>query len=108
MLLFLALASLTTLNHVFLNQFITKHRDTFSSTKISRDDVSVSFTHITECHIKDDTIYYCWLLLLRYLWANYSWSLPLDIYGQVIVVYPTECIRLHCCFTLQVNTDALE
>ena len=33
MLLFLALASLTTLNPLFLNQFIMEHRDTFSSTK---------------------------------------------------------------------------
>ena len=33
MLLILALASLTTLNHLFLNQFITEHRDIFSSTK---------------------------------------------------------------------------
>ena len=53
MLLFLALASLTILNHLFLNQFITEHRNTFSS----RDNVSVSFTHITEWQIKDDTIY---------------------------------------------------
>ena len=33
MLLFLALASLTTINHLFLNQFITEHRNTFSLTK---------------------------------------------------------------------------
>ena len=33
MLLFLALASLTTLNHLFLNQIITEHRDIFNSTK---------------------------------------------------------------------------
>ena len=46
--LFLALASLTTLDHLFLNQFITEHRNTFSLTKkkTSRDNVSVSFTHI--------------------------------------------------------------
>ena len=49
MLLFLALASLTTINHLFLNQFITEHRNTFSLTKkTSRDNVSLSFTHITE------------------------------------------------------------
>ena len=33
MLLFLALASLTTINLLFLNQFITEHRNTFSLTK---------------------------------------------------------------------------
>ena len=33
MLLFLALASMTTINHLFLNQFITEHRNTFSLTK---------------------------------------------------------------------------
>ena len=33
MLLFLAFASLTTLSHLLLNQFITEHRDNFSSTK---------------------------------------------------------------------------
>ena len=33
MLLFLALASLTTIIHLFLNQFITEHRNTFSLTK---------------------------------------------------------------------------
>ena len=33
MLLFLALASLTTINHLFLNQFITEHRNAFSLTK---------------------------------------------------------------------------
>ena len=48
MLLFLALASLTTLNHLFLKQFITEHTDTFSSTKTSRDKVAARFTHITE------------------------------------------------------------
>ena len=48
MFLFLIVASLTTLNHLFLNQFITEHRNTFSLTKTSRDNVSVSFTHITE------------------------------------------------------------
>ena len=52
MFLFHALASLTTLNHLFMNKFITENRDTFTLTK-----VSVSFTHITECQIKDDTIY---------------------------------------------------
>ena len=57
MLLFLAFTSLTALNHLFLNQFITEHRDTFSSTKTSRDNVSVGFTDIKECQIKDDTIY---------------------------------------------------
>ena len=57
MLLFLALASLTTFNHLFLNQFITERRNTFSLTKTSRDNVSVSFTHIAELQIKDDTIY---------------------------------------------------
>ena len=31
--LFLALASLTTLNHLFMNQFILEHRDTFNLTK---------------------------------------------------------------------------
>ena len=55
MLLFLALASLTTVNHLFRNQFITEHRDTFSLTK--KINVSVSFIHITEWQIKDDTIY---------------------------------------------------
>ena len=77
MLLFLAHASLTTLSHIFFNQFITEHRDTLSSTKTLRDKVLVSFTHIKEWQIKDDTIYYCWSLLFRYLWANHSWSLPL-------------------------------
>ena len=57
MFLFLALASLTTLNHLFMNKFITENRDTFTLTKTSRDNVSVSFTHITEWQIKDDTIY---------------------------------------------------
>ena len=33
MLFFLALASPTTINHLFLNQFITEHRNTFSLTK---------------------------------------------------------------------------
>ena len=33
MLLFLAIAGLTTINHLFLNQFITEHRNTFSLTK---------------------------------------------------------------------------
>ena len=33
MLLFLALASLTTINPLFLNQFITEHRNTFILTK---------------------------------------------------------------------------
>ena len=33
MLLFLALASLTTINHLFLNQFIREHRNTFGLTK---------------------------------------------------------------------------
>ena len=56
MLLFLAFAGLTTINHLFSNQFITEHRDTLSSTKTSRDNVSVSFINITECQIKDDTI----------------------------------------------------
>ena len=56
-LLFLVLASLTTLNHLFLNKFITEHRDTFRSTKISWDNVSVCFNHLTERQIKDDTIY---------------------------------------------------
>lgn len=28
-----------------------------------------------------------------------------DINGQIIVVHPSECIHLHCCFTLQLNTD---
>ena len=46
--LYLALASLTSINHLFKNQFITEHRDTFSLTKKSRDNVSVSSTHITE------------------------------------------------------------
>ena len=32
-LLFHALASLTTLNHLVLNRYITEHRDTFSLTK---------------------------------------------------------------------------
>ena len=31
-----------------------------------------------------------------------------DIYGQVIVVHFSECINLHCCFTLQLNTDKME
>ena len=31
-----------------------------------------------------------------------------DIYGQVIVVHTSECIHLHCCFTLQLNTDKME
>ena len=56
MLLFLALASLTTLNHLFLDQFITEHTDTSSLTKISRDNVSVSFTDITKWQIKDDNV----------------------------------------------------
>ena len=42
MILSLALASLTTLNHLFLNQFTAEHRDTFSLTKKIRDNVSVS------------------------------------------------------------------
>ena len=33
MLLFLALASLTALNYLLMNQYITEHRDTFSLTK---------------------------------------------------------------------------
>ena len=33
MLLFLALASLTTINHLFLNQFIMEHRNIFILTK---------------------------------------------------------------------------
>ena len=70
MLLFLAFASLTTLNHLFFIQFITAHRDTFSSTKTSRDNVSVSFTHLTECQIKDDTIK-----------VGHCFS---DIYGQIV------------------------
>ena len=56
MFLFLALANPIALNHLFLNQFITEHRDTFSLTKKSRDNVSLSFTHITEWQIKEDTI----------------------------------------------------
>ena len=59
MLLFLALGSLTTLNHLFLNQFITEHRDTFSLTKKSRGNASMSFTHITEWQIKDDNVGHC-------------------------------------------------
>ena len=57
MLSFLALVSLSTLSLLFFNQFITEHRDTFSSTKTSMDKALVSFTHITEWQIKDDTIY---------------------------------------------------
>ena len=73
MLLFLALASLTTLNHLFLNQFITEHTDTFSLTKTSRYNVSVSvsFTHITEWQIKDDNVGHCFS----------------DIHGQIIVCH---------------------
>ena len=49
MLLFLALTGLTTINHLFVNQFIKEHRNTFSLTKkTSRDNVSVSFNHVTE------------------------------------------------------------
>ena len=48
MLLFLALAGLTTINHLFLNHFITEHRNTSSLTKNIKENVSVSFTHITE------------------------------------------------------------
>ena len=33
MILFLALARLTTINHLFLNKFITEHRNTFRLTK---------------------------------------------------------------------------
>ena len=57
-LLFLALASLTTLNHLFMNQFIMEHKEV--GQKKSRDNVSVNFTHITEWKIKDDTMYLCW------------------------------------------------
>ena len=31
-----------------------------------------------------------------------------DIHGQVIVVHPSECTHLHCCCTLQLNTDKME
>ena len=31
-----------------------------------------------------------------------------DIYGQIIGVNLSECIHLHCCFTLQLNTDKIE
>ena len=43
MLLFLALASLTTINHLFLNQFITEHRNTFSLTKNIKGQCSGEF-----------------------------------------------------------------
>ena len=56
-LLFLALASLTTLNHLFMNQFIMEHRDTFSLTNKIKENVSVSFTHIPEWQIKDGTVH---------------------------------------------------
>ena len=109
MFLFLALASLTTPNHIFLNQFITEHRDTFSSTKTSRDNVSVIFTHITVRQIKkDDTIInvcHCFSDIYGQIKAGHCAS---DIYGQVIVVHPLECIHLHCCLTLQVSTDKME
>ena len=49
---------LKTLNHFFMNQFITEHRNTFSltTTKIKDNDL-VSFNPHKEWQIKDDTIY---------------------------------------------------
>ena len=105
MLLFLALASLTTLNHLFLNQFITEHTDTFSLTKTSRYNVWVSFTHITVWQIKDDNVGHCFSDIHGQIILGHCLS---DIYGQVIVVHPSECIHVHCCFTLQLNTDNME
>ena len=43
MLLFLALASLTTINHLFLNHFITEHRNSFSLTKNIKGQCSAEF-----------------------------------------------------------------
>ena len=31
-----------------------------------------------------------------------------DICGQIIVMHSSECIHLHFCFTLQINTDKME
>ena len=53
-------------------QFITEHRDTFSSTKTSRDNVSVSFTHITECQIKDDNHYILMLVTASQIFMGKS------------------------------------
>ena len=108
MLLSLALVSLTTLNHLFLNQFITEHRNTFSLTTTSRDFVSVSFTHITEWQIKM-TLYinvgHCFSDIYWQIIVGHRYS---DIYGQVIVDRISECIHLHCCFTLQLINDKME
>ena len=68
--LFLALASLTALKHLFLNHFIMKHRDTLSLTK--NINVSFGFTYMAEWQIKDDT----------YINVGHCFS---DIYGQIIV-----------------------
>ena len=108
MFLYLALASLTALDHRFMNQFITEHRSIFSLTKKSRNNVSVSSTHITEWQIKYDTIYQSLSLLLRYLWAIIVGHCFLDIYVQIRAVHSSECIYLHCCFTLKLNTDKME
>ena len=57
LLFFPALASLTTLNHLFLDKFITEHRDTFNSKTNFKGQCIGEFTPITKCKIKDNNIY---------------------------------------------------
>ena len=108
MLLFLALASLTTHNHLLINQFITQHRNTFSLAKKSRDTVLVGFTHRKEWQI-NMTLYiyvgHCFSDIYGQFIVGHRFS---DMYGQIIVVHPSECFHQHCCFTLQRNTDKME
>ena len=92
MLLYLAVDSLTTHNHLLTNKFIMEHRDTFSLTKKSRDNVSVSFTHKIEFQVK----------MTLYINVSHCFSY---IYGQLLVVHPSEWILPHCCSSLQLNTE---
>ena len=96
MLLFLALASLTTFNHLFMNQFITEQRDTFNLTKIIKEQCLT--------HRMANKRWHFILMLVFYGQIISGHSFP-DIYGQIIVAHPSECIHLHCYFTLQLNID---
>ena len=110
MFLFLALASLITLNHIFLNQFITEHRDTFKVRQKNIKEQCFGQFHSHNRMPKSKLVLYfnvdhCFSDTYGHIVVGHCLS---DIYGQVIVVYPSECIHLHCCFTLQVNTDKME
>ena len=94
MLLFLALASLTTLYHFFFNQFITEHRNTFSLTiNIKGQCFGEFYPHNRMANIYGQII------------VGHCLS---DIYWQVIAAHPSQCIHLHRCFTLPLNTDKME